>query len=248
MRAPLLGLLLVACERQSSPPATPPASPATASASDRFDTTAGPLTLHPVHHGTLWFELGDRVVWFDPWSQARLDGPKADVILITDIHQDHFDAAGIAAVRKADTVIVAPKVVTDQLPGALTLANGERKDLGFITVEAVPMYNLERGPEPGKLYHDRGRGNGYLVTAGETRMYISGDTECTPEMRALTDIDVALVCMNLPYTMTPAEAGACVNAFKPKVLYPYHYRDSDLGELERTISGSGVELRLRSWY
>jgi L-ascorbate metabolism protein UlaG (beta-lactamase superfamily) len=110
------------------------------------------------------------------------------------------------------------------------------------------MYNLERGPEPGRLFHDKGRGNGYIVTAGETRIYLSGDTECTPEMRALADIDLAFVCMNLPYTMTPAEAGACVDAFKPKVLYPYHYRDSDLGELERALAGSGVELRLRSWY
>ena len=187
-------------------------------------------------------------MWVDPWSKAKLDGPRADVVLITDIHGDHFDAAAIATVRKPDAVIVAPKVVVDELPGALALANGERKDLGFITVEAVPMYNLERGPEPGKLYHDKGRGNGYVISVGDTRVYLSGDTECTPEMRALTDIDVAFVCMNLPYTMTPAEAAGCVTAFKPKVLYPYHYRDSDLGELERGLAGTGVELRLRNWY
>ncbi len=244
MRAPLLGLLVLSACSPSSPPATP----ATATTTDRFETTAGPLTVHPVQHATFWFELGDKVVWVDPWSKAKLDGPKADVILVTDIHGDHFDAAGITAVRKPATVIVAPKVVVDELPEALPLANGERKDLGFITVEAVPMYNLERGPEPGKLYHDRGRGNGYLVSVGATRMYISGDTECTPEMRALADVDLAFVCMNLPYTMPPAEAAACVQAFKPKVLYPYHYRDSDLGELERSLAGSGVELRLRSWY
>lgn len=257
----LLALLLVACGRSStsggtSPGGTSPggaasdapvvtASPADA---DRLETRAGPLTIHPVRHGTLWFEVGDRVVWVDPWTQADLGGPKADVVLITDIHQDHYDPAGIAAVRGPDAVIVAPKVVAELVPGALALANGDTRDLGFMRVEAVPMYNLQRGPEEGKLFHDRGRGNGYVLTIGERRIYLSGDTECTPEMRALTDIDVAFVCMNLPYTMPPAEAAACVAAFKPKVLYPYHYRDSNLDELDAALAGSGVEVRRRDWY
>ena len=262
LRAPLVALLFVACAPAPAPAPTPaPAAPASrpddapkyppaqpAATTDVFETGAGPLTLHPVQHATLWFEVGGKVVWVDPWSKAELDGPKADIVLITDIHADHFDEAGLAAVRGPEAVIVAPKVVAEKLPGAVALANGERKQIGSITVEAVPMYNLQRGPEPGKLYHDKGRGNGYVVTVGETRLYLSGDTECTPEMKALTDIDVALVCMNLPYTMTPDEAAQCVSTFKPKVLYPYHYRDSNLDELERALTGSGVEVRRRAWY
>ena len=257
----LLALLLVACGRSSSSGGTSPggtspggtaAGAPTVAASptdaDILETGAGPLKFHPVHHGTLWFEVGGRVVWVDPWTQGDLTGPKADVVLITDIHQDHHDPAGIAAVRGPNAVIVAPKVVADLVPGAIALANGETRDLGFLRVEAVPMYNLLRGPEEGKLFHDKGRGNGYVLTIGERRIYISGDTECTPEMRALTNIDVAFVCMNLPYTMPPAEAAACVAAFKPKVLYPYHYRDSNLDELDPPLAGSGVEVRKRRWY
>jgi len=247
----LLGLSLVACDRSPAPASPPPGvapTAASAPASDIFETSAGPLKVHPVHHGTLWLEVNSKIVWVDPWSEGKLDGPKADVVLITDIHQDHFDEAGLAAVRGPDAVIVAPRVVAEKVPGAVVLANGERHDLGFMQVEAVPMYNLERGPEPGAFYHEKGRGNGYVLTVGDTRVYLSGDTECTPEMQALADIDVAFVCMNLPYTMTPGEAAGCVAKFKPKVVYPYHYRDSKLDELERGLAGSGVEVRRRAWY
>ena len=134
------------------------------------------------------------------------------------------------------------------MPGAVVLANGEREQIGALTIEAVAMYNRVRGPEAGKFYHDKGRGNGYVVSFGGARVYFSGDTECTPEMQALKDIDVAFVCMNLPYTMPPAEALGCVKAFRPKVLYPYHYRESPLDELTPGLAGSGVELRLRDWY
>jgi L-ascorbate metabolism protein UlaG (beta-lactamase superfamily) len=266
MRASLLlALLLVAgCEHAGPPSAASgpssrvqPVTPSSASpgitveeafAADTFATSAGPVKIHPVYHATLWLEIGSKIVWVDPWSKGKLDGPKADVVLITDIHQDHFDEPGLAAVRKPGSVVVAPKVIADKVPGAVVLANGEKKDLGFMTVEAVPMYNLVRGPEAGKLFHDKGRGNGYVIEVGKKRFYLSGDTECTPEMKALQSIDVAFVCMNLPYTMPPAEAGACVAAFKPKVLYPYHYRDSNLDELDKALAGSGVEVRRRSWY
>jgi len=251
MRPHLLVLSLAACGRPSAPGgATPEPAPATAPASDVdvLETSAGRVELHPVHHGTVRFNIGDKVVWVDPWSKADLGGPKADLVLITDIHSDHFDDAGLAAVRKDDALVVAPPVVAEKVAGAVALANGESRDLGFVRVEAIPMYNLKRGPEEGKLFHDKGRGNGYVLTIGDRRIYLSGDTECTPEMRALRDIDVALVCMNLPYTMTPAEAAECVAAFKPKVLYPYHYRDSNLDELDRALAGSGVEVRRRDWY
>ncbi len=251
MRLLPLGLLLLACGRSSTPDGASPdpsVTSRTPAPADVIETSAGAVKVHPVHHATLWFEVGATVVWVDPWSKADLTGPKADVVLITDVHPDHHDDAGIAAVRKPETVIVAPTAVAELVPGALALANGETKDLGFMRVEALPMYNIRRGPEEGKLYHDKGRGNGYVLTVGDKRIYLSGDTECTPEMRALSNIDVAFVCMNLPYTMPPAEAAECIAAFKPKVLYPYHYRDSNLDELDKALTGSGVEIRRRKWY
>lgn len=260
MRTVLLAsLTLVACEKGPAPgPQQPAAATATATAAslepavvvgeDTLASSVGAIEIHPVQHATLWLRVGDQVVWVDPWSKARLEGPKADLVLITDVHPDHFDPEGLAAVRGANAVVVAPKAVAEQVPGAIALANGESRQVGALRVEAVAMYNLTRGPEAGKLYHEKGRGNGYVINAGDARLYLSGDTECTPEMKALRDIDVAFVCMNLPYTMPPSEAAACVAAFKPKVLYPYHYRDSPLGELQSALAGTGVELRLREWY
>ena len=114
---------------------------------------------------------------------------------------------------------------------------------------AVPMYNLKRGPQQGKLFHDKGRGNGYVLTFGDARVYVSGDTECAPEMKALKDIDVAFVCMNLPYTMPPAEAAECISAFKPKNVYPYHYRGSNLDELKSALAPEkDIDVRVRNWY
>jgi L-ascorbate metabolism protein UlaG (beta-lactamase superfamily) len=127
--------------------------------------------------------------------------------------------------------------------------NGEKKKFGDIEIEAIPMYNLQRGPQPGALYHTKGRGNGYVLTMGGKRIYISGDTEAIPEMRALKNIDVAFVCMNLPYTMTPEEAAAGVKAFRPKVVYPYHYKGSDLKVFAGALANEkGIEVRLREWY
>ncbi len=263
MRTVLLAsLTLVACEHGPAPgpqqpvptvtAATTASSGAVVAASgaevDTLASSVGAIEIHPVQHATLWLRVGDQVVWVDPWSKAKLEGPKADLVLITDVHPDHFDPEGLAAVRGANAVVVAPKVVAEQVPGAIALANGESRQVGALRVEAVAMYNLTRGPEAGKLYHDKGRGNGYVINAGDARLYLSGDTECTPEMKALQDIDVAFVCMNLPYTMPPSEAAACVAVFKPKVLYPYHYRDSPLGELQAALAGTGVLLRLREWY
>lgn len=127
-------------------------------------------------------------------------------------------------------------------------SNGETKSWAGWSIEAIPMYNLKRGPEAGKLYHDKGRGNGYVLTYGGKRFYISGDTEGIPEMRALKNIDVAFVCMNLPYTMPPDEAADAVKAFHPKIVIPYHYHGSDLAIFETALKGTGIEVRLLDWY
>lgn len=217
--------------------------------SDLVPSSEGPIRIIPLHHGTLRLETEKAIVWIDPWTQAPLEGPKADLILITDIHRDHFDPEAIARVKKEDTRIVAPPAVAADLPGAITLRNGESMELGSIRITAVPMYNLKRGPEPGRLYHEKGRGNGYLVEVGGKRLYVSGDTECTQEMKELDNIDVAFVSMNLPYTMPPSEAAECIRAFGPKIVYPYHYRGSDLAELEAALADrDDIEVRIRDWY
>lgn len=261
-----LWLALFACTGTEAEPETPaeptaeapaPAPAAEAPAGgDTLATSAGTVTFKPVVHGTLMLDVAGKTVWVDPWTKGKLDGPPADVILVTDVHFDHLDAAAIEKVKKPETVLVAPAPVADELAKAANLAdlkvtrlaNGEKTEVAGMTVTAVPMYNLQRGPEPGKLYHDKGNGNGYLLDVGDGRIYISGDTECIDEMKALTDVDVAFVSMNLPYTMTPEEAAGCVTAFKPKAVYPYHYGESNLDGFEQTVSAAGVEVRRRNWY
>lgn len=212
----------------------------------------GDVAVTPVYHGTVVLQHGDQTVWVDPWSKAALDSrPKADVVLLTDIHPDHLDAAALAKVSKEGTVIVAPQAVADTLEGPKVnhvLANGASHQVGALGVEAVPMYNHHRGPEEGQLFHVKGRGNGYVVTIGGQRIYIAGDTACTDEMKALEGIDLALVPMNLPYTMPPEEAVPCVKAMKPKMLVPYHYAGSDLSVLAPALEGSGVEVKLVDAY
>jgi len=248
----LVSMLLAAsaCSRTATvSPSSIPAQAVEATGDDVLSTSAGDVRIVPVHHGTLRLEIDGTILWIDPWSKGDLTGPKADYVLVTDIHQDHFDPAALAAVKKEGTVVVAPAAVAAKEPGAVALANGESRDFGKFSVEAVPAYNLQRGPEAGKLYHDKGRGNGYLVTMGGKRIYISGDTECTDEMKTLREVDVAFVSMNLPYTMPPSEAAVCIRAFRPKVIYPYHYRDSDLTELQSALADeAGIEIRLRDWY
>jgi L-ascorbate metabolism protein UlaG (beta-lactamase superfamily) len=216
--------------------------------SDTFETSAGPVKITPIQHASLMIEAGGKVIQVDPVGDFYEGLPKADLILLTDIHGDHMSPPAIAKVKKDDTVIVAPKAVQQTVTLAEAWNNGETKKWSGWTIEAIPMYNIKRGPSEGKLFHDKGRGNGYVLTYGGKRFYISGDTEGIPEVRALKNIDVAFVCMNLPYTMPPEEAAEAVKAFKPKVVYPYHYRGSDLAVFQKGLEGSGVEVRIRDWY
>lgn len=209
----------------------------------------GPIKITPIRHASMMIEGGGVVIHVDPWSQGNYDQlPPADLVLITDIHGDHMDPKALQQVKKENTIIYAPLAVTKTIPDARVINNGESKTVGKWTIEAVPMYNLKRGPEAGKLYHDKGRGNGYLLTYGGKRIYIAGDTEGTPEMQALQNIDIAFIPMNLPYTMPPSEAAMAVKAFHPKVVYPYHYRDSDLKVFQQDLANTGIDVRIRNWY
>jgi len=218
-------------------------------ATQTFPTSAGDVRITPLNHASTLIEAGGETIYLDPAKPVKFAAlGKADLILITDIHGDHMDPESIAQITKPGTEILAPPAVVATVTSAKPIANGETKTWQGWTIEAIPAYNLVRGPAPGKLYHDKGRGNGYVLTYGGKRFYFSGDTEGVPEMRALKNIDVAFVCMNLPYTMPPEEAAEAVKAFHPKVVIPYHYRGSDLSVFKKGLEGSGVEVRLLDWY
>jgi L-ascorbate metabolism protein UlaG (beta-lactamase superfamily) len=215
-----------------------------------FPTSAGPVKITPLYHASTLIEAGGKVIYLDPAKPAKLTGllPKADLILITDIHGDHMDPDSIKEITKAETEILAAPAVVATVTSAKPIANGETKTWQGWTIEAIAAYNLKRGPAPGKLFHDKGRGNGYVLTYGGKRFYFSGDTEGVPEMRALKNIDVAFVCMNLPYTMPPEEAADAVKAFHPKIVIPYHYHGSDLTIFQKGLEGTGIEVRVLDWY
>ncbi|HWR52866.1 MAG TPA: MBL fold metallo-hydrolase [Bryobacteraceae bacterium] len=220
-----------------------------AAQTDEFSTSAGPVKITPIQHASFMIEAGGKVIHVDPSGPQNFEGaPAADLILLTDIHGDHLDAAAMQKVLKTGTAIFAPPAAIEKVPAAKPIKNGQAVDWDGWKIEAIPAYNMQRGPSPGKFYHEKGRGNGYVMTYGGKRFYIAGDTEAIPEMKALKDIDVAFVPMNLPYTMTPEEAAEAVRAFRPKVVYPYHYRNSDLKAFESALAGTGVDVRLRDWY
>src|SRR6266550_2714983 len=217
---------------------------------DTIQAKGGPITIQPITHAALQLKYGSQIITVDPTMMGGDYNalPKADIVLITDIHGDHLDPATIAKASKTGTAVVIPGAASAQVKDGMVIANGEKKTIKGVEIEAVPMYNLQRGPSAGQLFHTKGRGNGYIVTLGDKRIYLAGDTECTPEMKALKNIDVAFVPMNLPYTMPPNEAADCVKAFKPKIVYPYHYMGSDLNQFADALKGSGSEVRIRDWY
>lgn len=220
-------------------------------------TSAGPLVIHPIEHATFVMEWDGQTIAVDPvgGAEAFEDFPEADLILITDIHGDHLSDETVTALSSPSTTIVAPAAVAEKLPAGLpaaveVLANGASMTWHGVTVDAVPMYNLD--PQKQK-FHPKGRGNGYLLTLGGTRVYISGDTEDIPEMRALQNIDAAFVCMNLPYTMDVEAAAGAVLEFQPKIVFPYHYRGtdgmSDLGRFRSLVAADpDIDVRVLAWY
>ena len=217
---------------------------------DALPTARGELVISPLEHATVLFGWDGLAVYVDPTSPAidERELPRADVIFLTDVHFDHLDPVVDARLSQPGTIVVGPAAAAAFTHVDVVLANGEQRNVRGIGVTAVPMYNTGRGPVPGLLYHPKGRGNGYVLDFGGVDVYLSGDTECTPEMRALTDIDLAFVSMSLPTTMTPGEAADCILAFHPRILIPYHDRWADLAPLEQRLAGSGIELRERDMY
>jgi L-ascorbate metabolism protein UlaG (beta-lactamase superfamily) len=209
-------------------------------------TNAGPLVIRPLTHASLLFEFRGKNYYVDPAGNFAWGSlPKADVILITHEHGDHCSPETVAQIRKPETIIAANAASAAKFPGALTLKNGDRKRLLDVTVQAVPAYNMVRTQPNGQFYHPKGRDNGYVLRFGDRRVYVAGDTEAIPEMKALRRIDIAFLPINLPYTMPPSEAAAAARAFKPRILYPYHQGKSDPAELKHLLAGEkGIEVRV----
>lgn len=228
-----------------------PGSPARAQTQfqeDLIPTSQGDLRITFIGHGTLMFRYAGKVIHIDPvgreadYSQL----PDADLILVTHEHGDHLDPAAIAEIRKDGTEVVVSPSCDGQVEGARVMANGSEATVAGIHLQALPAYNIVNVREDGEPYHPKGNGNGYVLTLGGLRVYVAGDTEDTPEMKALKDIDVAFLPMNLPYTMTPAMVAEAARAFHPRILYPYHFGDTDPNELVRLLAGEeGVEVRIR---
>ncbi len=215
---------------------------------DVLDTSGGELAVTFFGHASLMLEYHGRVIQVDPWSRLAdyTSLPKADLVLITHQHQDHLDPVALAQTRKATTKVIISASCRSQVPDGLVMNNGDSRTEGEIAIQAVPAYNLVHKRENGEFFHPRGIGNGYVLTFGQTRLYLAGDTENIPEMQALKEIDYAFLPMNLPYTMTPEMVADAVRAFHPRVLYPYHYGETDPQLLLAALREvPGVEVRIR---
>jgi L-ascorbate metabolism protein UlaG (beta-lactamase superfamily) len=215
---------------------------------DILKTSQGDLEITFIGHGSLMFTFNGKVIHVDPFSKlaeySKL--PKADMLLITHEHRDHLDLKAMEAVRTDKTVVVLTKTCAARLKGGIIMENGDTETVGGLKIEAVPAYNLVHMRSEGVPFHPEGIGNGYVITFGDKRVYVAGDTEDIPEMKRLERIDCAFLPMNLPYTMNPEMVADAAKAFKPKILYPYHYGDTDTSNLEQLMKDTqDVEIRIR---
>ena len=248
----LVGLLHAGSAAAQQAPAAPrgPATPN--KQADTIQTSLGPLRITPLYHGSVMLEFDGKIIHVDPWSAADYTGlPQADMIVMTHTHADHLDRSMVVKRHNPGPLLVGPPAVSDTLNCAPacgdinSIRDSEKKTVKGIDIEGVPMYNLVQGPKPGEPYHHKGVGSGYILNFGDTRVYFAGDTECTPEMKALKNITVAFLSMNPPRTESPAEAAECVKAFKPKIAYPYHYRGQNPQDFAKPLEGTGIEVRIR---
>jgi L-ascorbate metabolism protein UlaG (beta-lactamase superfamily) len=215
---------------------------------DQIATSAGNVEMHFIGHGSLMFRLNDKIVYVDPVkSSGSYDNlPKADIILVTHEHYDHLDIDLINVLKKSGTVILCNGAASAKLPGSVAMKAGNIQKAGSIEIEAVAAYNIVNERAPGQPFHPKGSGVGYIIGFGGKRIYVAGDTENTPEMKALKNIDIAFLPMNLPYTMTPAMVADAAKAFRPKILYPYHFGDTNTNEIVELLKDTGIEVRIRN--
>ena len=212
-----------------------------------IDTSKGELEITFIGHGTLMLKFDGKIIHIDPFSRladyARL--PKADAVFITHHHGDHLSAEALQQVRTDSTIVILTEICAKQVEGGIIMKNGDVRDVLGIKVEAVPAYNIMHKRDNGEFFHPKGEGNGYILTFGDKRVYIAGDTENTPEMKNLKDIDYAFLPMNLPYTMTPEMVADAAKVFRPKVIFPYHFGDTDTSLLVELLKNEkDIELRI----
>jgi L-ascorbate metabolism protein UlaG (beta-lactamase superfamily) len=218
---------------------------------DIVKTNSGDLTMTFIGHATLMFEYNGMVIHIDPVSREAdyKNLPDADLILVTHEHGDHLDAAAIKQLLKEGTQVIMTQACKDNaedIAGTLVMKNGDVKKVKSITVEAIPAYNIEHKRPGGEPFHPKGQGNGYILTFGNIRVLVAGDTENTPEIKSLKNIDIAFLPMNLPYTMTPEMVADVAKSIRPKILYPYHYGNTDTKELIELLKGEkDIEVRIR---
>ena len=256
------GLLFVGCKETKNQEKSKMGDEAMNDASEttkkNTDMDTAEVAIIPISHATAVLQWKDITIYVDPvgGAEAFKGQELPDLILITDIHGDHFNLETLEALNTEKAKIMMPQAVADKMPDNFTpqidvLNNGDTKERYGINIEAIPMYNLR---EEAKDFHTKGRGNGYVLDMGDERLYISGDTEDIPEMRSLENIDIAFVCMNLPYTMTEESAAEAVLEFKPKQVYPYHYRGkpdvSDVAKFKELVNSgdSDIEVVQLDWY
>ena len=216
---------------------------------DTIKTSAGDLKISFLGHGSLYFTFGGKVIHVDPYSAvadySKL--PKADMILVAHEHQDHLDLKALNLVRTDKTIVVLPEVCAKQVEGGLIMKNGDTKTVGGLKIEAVPAYNIVHKRDTGQPFHPKDVGNGYIITFGDKKVYVAGDTENIPEMKTIKNIEVAFLPMNLPYTMTPEMVADAAKTIKPKVLYPYHFGETDTSKIIALLKDTPeIEIRIRN--
>ena len=222
-------------------------APAQSFEKETIKTSEGELEITFIGHGTLMFKFNGKIIHIDPFSKLADYGklPKADAIFITHQHGDHLDPAALQQIRTDSTIVILTEICAKQVEGGTIMKNGDVREVMGIKVEAVPAYNLIHKRDNGEFFHPKGEGNGYIFTFGNKRVYVAGDTENTPEMKSLKNIDYAFLPMNLPYTMTPEMVANAVKAFRPKVLFPYHYGDTDTSRLiELLKDDKDIDVRI----
>lgn len=215
---------------------------------DNIITTSGNLKITFIGHGTLVFTFNEKIIHIDPYGRLTDYStlPKADIILITHEHDDHFDLKVIKILRTKKTSLVLSKNCAKDISGGIVLKNGDVQTVQGLMIEAVPAYNIIHKRDSGEPFHPQGIGNGYIITFGDKRVYVAGDTENIPEMEELGEIDIAFLPMNLPYTMTPEMVVDVARMIKPHILYPYHYDNTDTSKLVKLLKGDkDIEVRIR---
>ena len=215
---------------------------------DSITTTSGDLKISFIGHGTLIFTFNEKIMHLDPYGSLADYStlPKADIILITHEHGDHFDLKAIEIMRTEKTSLVLTENCAKDISGGIVMKNGDIQTVQGIKIEAVPAYNIVHKRDNGEPFHPQGIGNGYIITFGDKRVYVAGDTENIPEMAELGKIDIAFLPMNLPYTMIPEMVADAAKMIKPQILYPYHYGNTNTSKLMELLKDDkDIEVRIR---